>query len=67
MLVERGDKKKNMERGRERTHLEGERGVEGQPCNQSRELIMGEVGDSNGVKEILRGGWGNRSEQRCRM
>ena len=57
-----------MEIGRERTHLVGERGVEVQSESpQTRELIMGEVGDSNGVKEILRGGWGNRSEQRCGM
>jgi hypothetical protein len=27
---------------------------------QTRELIMGEVGDSNRVKEILRGRWRNR-------
>ena len=46
----------------------GERGVEVQSESpQMRELIMGEVGDSNGVKEILRDGWGNRSEQRCGM
>ena len=57
-----------MEIGRERTHLVGERGVEVQSESpQMRELIMGEVGDSNGVKEILRDGWGNRSEQRCGM
>ena len=70
-LEERGDEERNMEIGWERRKLlEGERiderGMEGQPWSwfqqspQTRESIMGEMGDSNSVKGILRGGWRKR-------
>ena len=68
--MERGDAERKTDRGGEKTRLEGERiderGVEGQPCSwfqqspQTRESIMGDVGDSNWVKGVLRGGWRKR-------